>query len=57
MKQAITAMVNSAFCQPTKEISDCSTGIIRNWPNEPAAAAIPIAQMRFSALATRPITP
>ncbi len=54
---AISAITYSAFCQPRPEISPCSTGIIRNWPNEPAAAAMPMAQTRFSGLATRPITP
>ena len=34
-----------------------STGTIRNWPNEPAAAATPIAQERFSGAMLRPITP
>ena len=33
-----------------------STGTIRNWPNEPAAAATPIAQALFGAT-LRPITP
>ncbi len=57
IRQASTAKMNSAFCQPAVEISVCSTGIIRNCPNEPAAAAMPMAHTRFSGLATRPITP
>ena len=32
-------------------------GTIRNWPNEPAAAVMPIAQLRFSGATLRPITP
>ena len=57
MKQARNARIYSAFCQPAVEISVCSTGIIRNCPNEPAAAAMPMAHTRLSGLATRPITP
>ena len=49
--------MNSAACQPKPPISQFSTGTIRNWPNEPAAAATPIAQLRFSAATLRPITP
>jgi Na+/melibiose symporter-like transporter len=35
----------------------CSTGIIKNCPNDPAAAAIPIAHTRFSATTLRPKIP
>ncbi len=47
----------SAFCQPKLLISVLSTGTIRNWPNEPAAAVTPIAQVRRSGATLRPITP
>ena len=48
---------NSACCQPKLPISQFSTGTIRNWPKEPAAAVTPIAQLRLSAATLRPITP
>jgi len=48
---------NSADCQPMPPISQFSTGTMRNWPNEPAAAATPIAQLRLEASTLRPITP
>ena len=51
------ASTNSAPCQPKPPISQFSTGTIRNWPNEPAAAVMPIAQLRFSGATLRPITP
>ena len=49
--------MNNAFCQPHWPMSQLSTGTIRNWPNEPAAAATPMAQERLSAGTFRPITP
>ena len=57
MTSASAAQTNSAFCQPKLPISPPSTGTIRNWPNEPAAAATPIAQLRLSGATLRPITP
>ncbi len=49
--------MNSAFCQPQVPISQFSTGTIRNCPNEPAAAATPIAHERLDGSTLRPITP
>ena len=51
------ARMKSASCQPNAAISPPSIGTIRNWPNEPAAAVMPIAQLRFSGATLRPITP
>ena len=51
------AQATSALCQPRLAISWPSTGTMKNWPNEPAAAATPMAQERFSAGIWRPITP
>ena len=57
MASARQPSTNSAFCQPQWPISQFSTGTIRNWPKEPAAAATPIAQERRSGATLRPITP
>jgi hypothetical protein len=57
IKSASAARTRSAFCQPMPPISPPSTGTIRNCPNEPAAAVIPIAQLRRSGATLRPITP
>ena len=51
------ARISKAFCQPVSEISCCSTGIIANWPKEPAAAEMPKAQERFASGAWRPMMP
>ena len=51
------ARMKSAVCQPKLLISQKSSGIMMNCPNEPAAAATPIAQERFSAATLRAITP
>jgi hypothetical protein len=48
---------SSASCQPRLEIRKPSTGTMRNCPNEPAAAATPMAQERFSGAIWRPSTP
>ncbi|MOA49345.1 hypothetical protein D3C78_1722130 [compost metagenome] len=47
----------SAFDQPTWAISAPSTGTMKNWPNEPAAAVTPMAQERRAAGICRPSTP
>ena len=57
MRIAVSASTKSAFCQPIPAIRPPSTGTIRNCPNEPAAAVIPIAQLRFSGATLRPMTP
>ena len=57
MASAAQPSSTSACCQPKPSIRRFSSGTIRNWPNEPAAAVTPIAQERFSAGTLRPITP
>ncbi len=57
MISAAQARMNSADCQPNSAISQASTGTIRNCPNEPAAAATPIAQERLAGSTWRAITP
>ncbi len=47
----------SAVCQPNWAIRKPSVGTIRNWPKDPAAAVMPMAQERRSADTLRPITP
>ena len=49
--------MTNASCQPNCAIRKPSTGTIRNWPNDPAAAVMPIAQLRRSGAMLRPITP
>jgi hypothetical protein len=49
--------ITKASCQPNWPISKPSVGTIRNCPNEPAAAVMPMAQERRSAGTLRPITP
>ena len=49
--------MTKASCQPKLLIKKLSVGTIRNCPNEPAAAAMPMAQERLSAATLRPITP
>jgi hypothetical protein len=48
---------NSACCQPKLAMRPFSTGTIKNWPKEPAAAVMPMAQLRFSGAMLRAITP
>ena len=48
---------SNACCQPRLAISHPSTGTIRNCPNEPAAAATPMAHERLSGAICRPSTP
>jgi hypothetical protein len=57
MASATQLSIKSACCQPKPPISQFSTGTIRNWPKDPAAAVMPMAQERFSAATLRPITP
>ena len=54
---AAPARMNKAPCQPQAPISQFSTGTIKNCPNEPAAAAIAMAQARFSGGVLRATTP
>ena len=51
------ASTSRASCQPSPAIRKPSTGTMRNWPKEPAAAATPIAQERRAGSTWRPITP
>ena len=48
---------SSADDQPSQPISPRVPGSMANWPKEPAAAAMPIAMLRFSAGTARPTTP
>ena len=48
---------SKASFQPRLLIKKPSVGTIKNCPKEPAAAATPMAQERFSAEILRPITP
>ena len=57
MMSATIASTCSALCQPKALIKPFSTGTMRNWPNEPAAAVTPMAHERLSGVTLRPITP
>ncbi len=57
MASAAQPSTISAVCQPRLPIRLLSTGTIRNWPKEPAAAVMPIAHDRFSGATLRAITP
>ncbi|MNR36527.1 hypothetical protein D3C85_1544540 [compost metagenome] len=43
--------------QPSQPISPRVPGSMTNWPKEPAAAAMPMAMLRFSTGTARPTTP
>ena len=49
--------VTSAPYQPNVERKYCVAGSIANWPNEPAAAEMPSAMLRFSGGNVRPMMP
>ena len=49
--------ISSASRQPNWAIRPADTGTIKNCPNDPAAAVMPIAQERFSGDTLRVITP
>ena len=57
MSSTAPAKISSACCQPMLLIKKLSIGTIKNWPNEPAAAATPIAHERLSAEILRPMMP
>ena len=44
----IAAIISSAPCQPRFDSSHCVSGSSANCPNEPAAAEMPSAMLRFS---------
>ncbi|MNE03358.1 hypothetical protein D3C80_958570 [compost metagenome] len=48
---------SSAADQPSHPIKPSVPGNIANWPNEPAALAIPMPMLRFSGGTARPTTP
>ncbi|MCY1287741.1 hypothetical protein D9M70_367520 [compost metagenome] len=48
---------SSAADQPSQPISPRVPGSMANWPNEPAAAAMPMAMLRCSIGTARPTTP
>src|SRR5690606_10486209 len=53
-KAIIRPSANSADDQPNQSINPRVPGNMANWPNDPAAAAIPMAMRRFSGVAARP---
>ncbi|CAM3822907.1 hypothetical protein ACAN107058_17465 [Paracidovorax anthurii] len=57
MSSTMAERASSDSCQPRRAMSWPSTGTIRNCPNEPAAAATPMAQERRSGAICRPSTP
>lgn len=48
---------SSADDQPSQLINPWEPGSMANWPNEPAAAAMPMAMLRCSIGTARPTTP
>ena len=56
MSAATPASTSSATCQSKLAISVCVIGSSRNWPNEPAEVAMPIARLRRSGATVRPMT-
>ncbi|MNE38703.1 hypothetical protein D3C80_1326120 [compost metagenome] len=48
---------SNAADQPSQPIRPSVPGSMANWPKEPAALAIPMAMLRFSAGTARPTTP
>ena len=57
IKLAMSANMSSASFAPKLVSKPCSTGIIKNCPNDPAAAVIPIAHTLFSGATLRPKMP
>ena len=53
----MAARANSVPCQPRFVSIHWVSGSIANWPNDPAAAEMPSAMLRFSGGYRRPSTP
>ena len=55
MSKAPPANTSSVPNHPRPPIRPEATGIMRNWPKEPAAATTPIAQPRLASGTSRPM--
>ena len=53
----IRPSASNAADQPNQPIKPKVPGTMANWPNEPAALAMPMAMLRFSGATARPTTP